>query len=105
MLISIKISTISAFSGPQISPDVINLFACSTQLSMKFKILISRKISTNSVFSWAQISLKCYIFPAHTCQNANNCYHFNIYEQEKFHAKLSVEHDFYNLGPWSKKKD
>ena len=23
------------------------------------------------------------IFHAHKCQNANNCWHFNIYEQEK----------------------
>ena len=22
-------------------------------------------------------------FPAHKCENANNCWHFNIYEQEK----------------------
>ena len=35
----------------------------------------------------AQISLECY-FSAHNCLNANNCWHFNIYEQEKFHAQL-----------------
>ena len=29
------------------------------------------------------------VFPVHICQNANNCWHFNIYEQEKFHAQLS----------------
>ena len=23
------------------------------------------------------------IFPAHKCQNANKCWHFDIYEQEK----------------------
>ena len=23
------------------------------------------------------------IFPAYKCSNANNCWHFNIYEQEK----------------------
>ena len=23
------------------------------------------------------------IFPAHKCKNANNCWHFNIYEQEQ----------------------
>ena len=28
-------------------------------------------------------------FPAHNCQNANNCWHFNIYELDKFHAQLS----------------
>ena len=29
-------------------------------------------------------------FPAHKCYNANNCWHFNIYEQEKFHAQLTT---------------
>ena len=28
------------------------------------------------------------------CYNANSCWHFNIYEQEKIHAQLS-EHDFF----------
>ena len=32
--------------------------------------------------------LRCF-FPAYKCLNANNCWHFNIYEQEKFHAHLS----------------
>ena len=31
-------------------PEVIKLFSCSTQLSMKFEILISIKISRNSAF-------------------------------------------------------
>ena len=26
------------------------------------------------------------IYPAHTCLNVNNCWHFNIYEQDIFHA-------------------
>ena len=31
-----------------------------------------------------------------------SCWHFNIYEQEKFHAQLSwAWKKFYNLGPWS----
>ena len=40
-------------------------------------------------------------FPAHKCENANNCWHCNIYEQEKFHAQLSwAWKKFYNLGAW-----
>ena len=31
-------------------PEVIKLFSCSTQLSMKFQMLISIKISRNSAF-------------------------------------------------------
>ena len=27
------------------------------------------------------------IFPAHKCENASNCWHFNIYEQEKIVLK------------------
>ena len=25
---------------------------------------------------------------AHKCSNANNCWHFNIYELEKYHSRL-----------------
>ena len=28
------------------------------------------------------------IFPAYKCSNVNSCWHFNINEQEKFHAHL-----------------
>ena len=42
----------------------------------------------NSAFLKAQISLKCY-FSAQKCLNANSCWHFKIYEQEKSHAQLS----------------
>ena len=51
-------------------------------------------------FFKAQISPNA-IFPAHVCYNANNCWHFNIYEQEKFHAQLSgARKKFYNLRAW-----
>ena len=33
-------------------------------------------------------SLRC-IYHANKCKNANNCWHFNIYEQDKFRAQLS----------------
>ena len=33
--------------------------------------------------------------------NANNCWHFNIYEQDKLRAQLSwIWKKFYNLGAW-----
>ena len=28
------------------------------------------------------------IYHANKCLNASNCWHFNIYEQDKFHAQL-----------------
>ena len=67
-------------AGPVLK--VIKLFSCSTQLSMKFKLLITTviaKINGNFRFE----SQKLVIYPA------NNCWHFNIYEQNKFHAQLS----------------
>ena len=36
-------------------------------------------------------TLRCCIYPANKCSNANNCWHFNIYEQDKFNAQLSWE--------------
>ena len=68
--------------------EVIKLFLCSTQLSMKFQLGIKSKITTNKEVSCFK-SLRCCIYHANKCLNANNCWHFNIYEQDKFHAQLS----------------
>ena len=68
--------------------EVIKLFSCSTQLSMKFKLLINIEIvKIDGIFRLN--SLEPAIYPANKCLNANNCWHFNIYEQDKFHAQLS----------------
>ena len=58
----IKGLPISDYEIPSLNPgpEVIKPFPCSTQLSMKFKMLISLNISRNSVFFLAQISLECY---------------------------------------------
>ena len=65
-------------------------FSYSTQLSMKFWMLKSIK-KKFSIFQ-AQISLERY---------DNKYWHFDIYEQEKFHAQLSSAWKyFYNLGAW-----
>ena len=68
-------------------PEVIKLFSCSTQLSMKFQLLIKTKVLTNEEVPCFK-SLRC-IYHANKCQNANNCWHFKIYEQDKFCAQLS----------------
>ena len=34
-------------------------------------------------------TLRCYIYHANKCLNANNCWHFNIYEHDQFYAQLS----------------
>ena len=43
------------------------------------------KIPTNEEVSSFK-SLRCCIYPANKFKNANNCWHFNIYVQDKFHA-------------------
>ena len=65
--------------------EVIKHFSCSTQLSMEFQLLIKTKISTNEEVS-CLTSLRWYIYHANKCSNANNCWHFNIYEQDTFLA-------------------
>ena len=44
-------------------PEVIKLFSCSAQLSMKFKMLISIKISRNSAFFRLRLACNA-VFPA-----------------------------------------
>ena len=69
-------------------PEVIKLVLYSTQLSMKFQLLIKTKIPANKEVSCFK-SLRCCIYHANKCLNANNCWHFDIYEQDKFRAQLS----------------
>ena len=69
-------------------PEVIKLFSCSTQMSTKFQLLIKIKILINEEVPCCK-SLKCCIYHDNKCLNANNCWHFNIYEQYKFCAQLS----------------
>ena len=59
------------------------------KLSTKFQMLIKTKIPTNEKVSCFK-SLRSCIYHANKCLNANNCWHFNIYEQDKFHAQLSL---------------
>ena len=44
-------------------PEVIKLFSCSTQLSMKFQLLIKAKIPTNKKVSCFK-SPRCYVYHA-----------------------------------------
>ena len=53
-------------------PEVIKLFSYSTQLSTKFQLLIKTKILTNKEVSCFK-SLRCCIYHANKCLNANNC--------------------------------
>ena len=71
----------------QTGPEVIKLFSCSSQLSIKFLMLIRIKISRNLAFLGSD-KPKMLSFPL-ILTFMSNCWHFNIYEQEKFHTRLS----------------
>ena len=68
-------------TGP--GPEVIKLFSSSAQLSMKFQLLINAEIVKISG-KFRFIPQNLVIYPANKCLNANNCWHFNIYEQDNF---------------------
>ena len=56
--------------------------------STEHELLIKAKIQANEEVSCFK-SLRCCIYHAYRCLNANKCWHFNIYKQDKFHAQLS----------------
>ena len=57
-------------------------------MDSEYQTLIKAKILTDEEVSCFK-SLRCCIYHADKCLNANNCWHFNIYEQDKFSAQLS----------------
>ena len=69
-------------------PEVIKLFPCSTQLSMKFVQLINLKLLTIANSFLLNIA-EYENFSANKYENANYCWHCHIYLQRKFHAQLS----------------
>ena len=71
-------------------PEVIKLFSCSTQLSLKFVQLINLKLQTLvHVNSFLLNIAEHENFSANKYENANYCWHFHIYKQRKFHALLT----------------
>ena len=61
---------------------------------MKFQLLIKGKMGKTK---YGFKTLR-YIYYADKCLNANNCWHFNIYEQDTFHAQLK------SISLWSEEK-
>ena len=57
---------------------VIKLFSCSTQLSMKFVLLINIKL-LNTAISFLLNITERENFSTHKYENANYCWHFHIY--------------------------
>ena len=69
-------------------PEVIKLFSCSAQLSLKFILLIIVKMPT-IVGILTFMSRINYWFFSFEPEFFIDFYYFNIYEQLKFHAQLS----------------
>ena len=81
----------------QSSPEVIKKISCSTQLSMKFSLPTNPKLLTISN-SFLLNMAEHEIFSANKYENANNCWHFHIHWQRKFHAQSSTK-SFITSGP------
>ena len=62
--------------------------SCSTQLTMKFFLLINLKLLNTANCVLLNIA-EYENFSANRYENANYCWHFHIYQQRKFHAQLS----------------
>ena len=62
-------------------------FSCSSQLSMKFVLLINIKLLIIAN-SFLRNIAEHEIFSADKYENANFCWHFHIYYQRKFNAQL-----------------
>ena len=85
---SSKLFQISPFLEVYCGFKVIQLCSCSTQLSMKFYLLINSKLQISTVVFLLSLA-ECEIFHAYEYENANISWHFHIYQQWKFHAQQS----------------
>ena len=86
MLYNININ--SSNSVPRTGPEVIKLFSCSTQLNMKFFLLINVKMPT-IVGILTFLSEKNSILGLSEPKKAEFLDIFYTYEHFKFHAQLS----------------
>ena len=73
---TLSIRTCSHLNYP--GPEVIKLFSCSTQLSMKFALLITLKLLIIANFFLLNIA-EHENFSANNYENANYSWHFHIY--------------------------
>ena len=88
----------SAWAGRS-GPEVIKLCSCSTQLSMKFSLLINMKMPIKVcifIFISREILCSAMVSKKEIAMFINLLF---IYQQDKFHAQLSwAWQKFYNLG-------
>ena len=69
--------------------EVIKLFSSSTQLSTTVQLLIKTKIPTNEVSCISLSDVVFIMLVSVKMPTIHNCWHFNIYKQDKFRAQLS----------------
>ena len=76
------------FSDLRPGSEVKNFFHAHE--STEYEILTAHQIEMlkNKDFSCFK-TLICCTNPTNICKNVNNCWHFNINEQDKFHSQLS----------------
>ena len=69
-------AAITKYSGPEVT----KLFSCSTQLSMKFVLLINLKLHELTIANSFLLHIAEHEnFSANKYENANYCWHFHIY--------------------------
>ena len=73
----------ATFCSIRFGPEIIKRFSCSTQLSMKFVLLINLTWLTFANSSLLNIA-EHESFSANKYENANYCWHFHIYLQRTF---------------------
>ena len=101
-MVSLMMWLVEEFLNPTVlkksGPEVIKLFSCSTQLSMKFYPLINVKMPT-IVGILTLMSGKNSIQGLPQPKTSRISWYFYTYEHLKFHAQLSwAWKKFYNLG-------
>ena len=63
--------------------QAIQKLVCTKPENTKFQLLMKTKMLKMKVFCcFCFQALSCCIFYADKCYNANNCWHFNIYEHD-----------------------
>ena len=91
-------SVITLSIWPLPGPEVIKLFSYSTQLSLKFFLLINIKMPT-IVGILIFISRKNFILSSALQEKSLNCWYLIFYKRNKLHSQLSwAWKKFYNLG-------
>ena len=78
---------VQASCSNKVRPAVIKLFPCSTQLSMKFILLINVKMPT--LVGTLTFTRKINTTSERQARNFFICLYFSFYEQLKFRAQLS----------------